>query len=66
MPHSSTGNRNTGLSQSDQQQHLQNYARQLDDHEGQFAALRAKQAELRRQKTALDAALAGMIEALTF
>jgi chaperonin cofactor prefoldin len=51
---------------SGQQQQVQNYARQLDEHERQLAALRDKQAELRKQKTALEAGLAGMIDALTF
>ncbi len=51
---------------SGQQQQVQNYARQLDDVEKQIAEQRDKRAELRKQKTALEAALAGMIEALTF
>jgi hypothetical protein len=51
---------------SGQQQQVQNYARQLQETEGKLAALRDKQADLRKQKTALEAALAGMIEALTF
>ena len=51
---------------SGQQQQVQNYARQLDNHEQQLATLRDKQEELRKQKTALEAALAGMIDALTF
>ena len=53
-------------SDSGQQQQVQNYARQLDNHEQQLATLRDKQEELRKQKTALEAALAGMIDALTF
>jgi chromosome segregation ATPase len=49
-----------------QQQQVQNYARQLEDTERQLVALRDKQADLRKQKTALETALAGMIDALTF
>ena len=39
---------------SGQQQQVQNYARQLDTHEQQLAALRDKQAELQKQKIALQ------------
>ncbi len=51
---------------SGQQQQVQNYARQLEETERQIAALRDKQAELRKRKTALETALAGLIDALTF
>ena len=45
---------------------VQNYVRQLEDHERELATLRDKQAELRKQKTALETGLAGMLDALTF
>ena len=51
---------------SGQQQQVQNYARQLDAHEQQLAALRDRQAELQKKKTALEAELAKLIEALSF
>ena len=51
---------------SGQQQQVQNYARQLDDHERQLAALRDKQADLQKKKTALETDLSRMIEALAF
>jgi hypothetical protein len=51
---------------SGQQQQVQNYARQLDAHEQQLAALRDRQAELQKKKTALSAELDKLIEGLTF
>jgi hypothetical protein len=51
---------------SGQQQQVQNYARQLDAHEQQLAALRDRQAELQKKKTALEAELNKLIEALAF
>jgi hypothetical protein len=49
-----------------QQQQVQNYARQIDAHEQQLAALRDKQAELLKKKTALQSELDTLIEALSF
>ena len=51
---------------SGQQQLVQNYARQLDTHEQQLAALRDRQAELQQKKTALQAELDKLIEGLSF
>ncbi|MGA2724687.1 MAG: DUF4139 domain-containing protein [Bryobacteraceae bacterium] len=51
---------------SGQQQQVQNYARQLDAHEQQLAALRDRQAELQKRKSALEAELNNLIEALAF
>jgi len=51
---------------SGQQQQVQNYARQLDAHEQQLAALRDRQAELQKKKTALEGELNKLIEALAF
>jgi hypothetical protein len=51
---------------SGQQQQVQNYARQIDTHEQQLAALRDRQAELQKKKTALQADLDKLIEALAF
>ena len=51
---------------SGQQQQVQTYARQLDQHEQQLAAARDRQAELQKKKTALESELNRMIEALTF
>jgi hypothetical protein len=51
---------------SGQQQQVQNYARQLDAHEQQLAALRDGQAETEKQKAALQAELSKLVEALTF
>jgi hypothetical protein len=51
---------------SSQQQLVQNYAKQLDQHEQQLAALRDSQAELNRKKTALQSELNKLIDALTF
>ncbi len=45
---------------------MQNYARQLDAHEQQLAALRDRQAEFQKQKTALSAELDKLIEGLAF
>jgi hypothetical protein len=51
---------------SGQQQQVQNYARQLDAHEQQLATLRDRQAELQKKKSALEAELNKLIEALAF
>jgi hypothetical protein len=51
---------------SGQQQQVQNYARQLDAHEQQLAALRDRQADLQKKKTALSAELDKLIDGLTF
>ena len=51
---------------SGQQQQVQNYARQLDTHEQQIAALRDKQAELQKKKVELDAELNKLIEGMAF
>ena len=51
---------------SGQQQQVQNYAKQIDDRERQLATQRDRQAELQKQKDALDADLANLIEALQF
>jgi len=51
---------------SGQQQSVQNYARQLDAHEQQLAALRDQQAELQKKKTALQSGLDKLIEGLAF
>ena len=51
---------------SSQQQLVQSYAKQLDQHEQQLAALRDSQAELNRKKTALQSELNKLIDALTF
>jgi hypothetical protein len=51
---------------SGQQQQVQNYARQLDAHEQQLAALRDTQAETEKRKAALQAELSKLIEGLTF
>jgi chaperonin cofactor prefoldin len=51
---------------SGQQQQVQTYARQLDQHEQQLAGLRDRQAELQKQKTALQAELDRQIDALSF
>jgi chromosome segregation ATPase len=51
---------------SGQQQQVQNYARQLDAHEQQLAALRDRQADLQKKKTALSAELDKLVGALTF
>jgi len=51
---------------SGQQQQVQNYARQLDAHEQQLAALRDRQADAEKKKAALEAELGKLVEALTF
>jgi chromosome segregation ATPase len=51
---------------SGQQQQVQNYAKQLDAHEQQLAALRDRQADLQKKKTALDSELNRLIDALSF
>jgi hypothetical protein len=51
---------------SGQQQLVQNYARQLDTHEQQLVQLRDKQADLQKKKTALQADLDRLSEALSF
>jgi hypothetical protein len=51
---------------SGQQQQVQNYARQIDAHEQQLAALRDRQAELQKKKTALQSELDKLIESLSF
>jgi DNA repair exonuclease SbcCD ATPase subunit len=51
---------------SSQQTLVQGYARQLDQHEQQLAALRDRQAELNKKKTALQMDLDKQIEALAF
>ena len=49
-----------------QQQQVQTYARQLDSQEQQLAALRDRQAELQKKKSALQSELDKQVEALTF
>jgi hypothetical protein len=49
-----------------QQQQVQNYARQLDAHEQQLAALRDKQADLQKKKSALVAELDRLIQGMSF
>ncbi len=51
---------------SGQQQQVQNYARQIDVHEQQLAALRDRQADLQKRKSALETELNKLIEALSF
>ena len=51
---------------SGQQQQVQNYARQIDAHEQQLATLRDTQAEQQKRKSALEADLAKLVDALTF
>ena len=51
---------------SGQQQQVQNYARQIDDHEQKLAALRDTQADQQKKKAALEADLAKLIDALSF
>jgi phosphopantetheine adenylyltransferase len=51
---------------SGQQQQVQNYARQLDTHEQQLAALRDQQADLQKKKAALSAELDKLIAGLAF
>jgi chaperonin cofactor prefoldin len=51
---------------SSQQQLVQSYAKQLDQHEQQLAALRDRQAELNKKRAALQSELNKLIDALTF
>jgi chromosome segregation ATPase len=51
---------------SSQQQLVQSYAKQLDAHEQQLAALRDSQAELTKKRATLQSDLNKLIEALTF
>jgi hypothetical protein len=51
---------------SGQQQQVQNYARQIDQHEQQLATLRDRQSELVKQKTALQSELDRLVESLNF
>jgi hypothetical protein len=51
---------------SGQQQQVQTYARQLDQHEQQLASLRDRQSESKKQKEALQTELDRLIEALAF
>jgi len=51
---------------SGQQQQVQNYAHQIDAHEQQLAALRDTQATQQKNKAALEADLAKLIDALSF
>jgi len=51
---------------SGQQQQVQTYARQLDQHEQQLAALRDRQTDLQKKKSAQDAELNKLLESLSF
>jgi hypothetical protein len=51
---------------SGQQQQVQVYARQLDQHEQQLVALRDRQSDLEKKKTTLAADLNRLVESLTF
>jgi DNA repair exonuclease SbcCD ATPase subunit len=51
---------------SGQQQQVQNYAGQLDAHEQQLTATRDRQAELQKKKSALQAELDRLVDALAF
>jgi chaperonin cofactor prefoldin len=51
---------------SGRQQQVQNYALQLDQHEQQLASLRDRQSELQKKKSALQAELDRLVEALSF
>ncbi len=51
---------------SGQQQQVQNYARQLDAHEQQLAAMRDRQADLQKKKSALATDLDKLVEGLSF
>jgi hypothetical protein len=51
---------------SGRQQQVQAYARQIDTVEQQLAALRDQQADLQKQKTAMQSDLDKLIESLTF
>jgi chaperonin cofactor prefoldin len=59
-------NINSLNSVSSQQQLVQTYAKQLDAHEQQLAALRDSQAELNKKKATLQSDLNKLIDALTF
>jgi phage shock protein A len=45
---------------------VQSYAKQLDAHEQQLAALRDSQAELNKKRAALQSELNKLIDGLTF
>ena len=45
---------------------MQSYAKQLDAHEQQLAALRDSQAELNKKRATLQTELNKLIDALTF
>jgi hypothetical protein len=45
---------------------VQNYARQIEVHEQQLAALRDRQAELQKKKATLEGELDRMVEGLAF
>ena len=51
---------------SGQQQQVQVYARQLDQHEQQLVAMRDRQADMEKKRTTLAAELNRLVEALTF
>ena len=51
---------------SSQQQLVQNYAKQLDTHEQQLAALRDRTAELQKKKSTLQGELDKLMESLSF
>jgi hypothetical protein len=51
---------------SGQQQQVQNYARQIEEHEQQLAALRDTQADQQKKETALEADLGKLMDALAF
>ena len=51
---------------SSQQQQVQTYAKQLDEHEQQLVALRDAGAELNKKRTTLQAELNKLVDALTF
>jgi hypothetical protein len=51
---------------SSQQQQVQTYAKQLDEHEQRLVALRDSQAELNKKHTALQSELNKLIDGLTF
>ena len=51
---------------SGQQQQVQSYARQIDAHEQQLATLRDTQGDRQKRKSALEADLAKLVDALTF
>ena len=51
---------------SSQQQLVQSYAKQLDAHEQQLAALRDSQAELNKKRVTLQTELNRLVDGLTF